>query len=93
MSAIETQSRHSFGPRSFIPIQPRPLKAQMMKVRELINDLSTYNLEAEVSFWVSASEKLSILSIYSGDLKKDSSVYDAGDPDTDPDVIFDMGGE
>lgn len=61
-----------------------------MKVKELISDLSTYNPEAEVTFCTEEGD-LEILSIYSGDLKKDNSVYHKGDPDTDPDVIFDMG--
>ena len=64
-----------------------------MKVKELISDLSTYNPEAKVTFCTD-DDDLVILSIYSGDLKKDSSVYDKeSDPETDPDVIFDLGDE
>ncbi len=64
-----------------------------MKVKELISDLSTYNPEAKVTFCTD-DDDLVILSIYSGDLKKDSAVYDKeSDPETDPDVIFDLGDE
>ena len=62
-----------------------------MKVKELISELSTFNPEAEVTFWTSPSDELVILSIYSGDLRRDSSIYNKGNPLTDPDVSFDMG--
>ncbi len=61
-----------------------------MKVKELLDQLSIYNPDANITFWSGPNEEWVVLSIYSGDLKKG---YFEGANENDltaPDVVFDI---
>lgn len=61
-----------------------------MKVKELIANLAEYSSEAKLTF-ATGDGDLEILSIYSGDLSLDNTVYREEKAKSDPDVCIDLG--